>query len=64
MLHVANHRGCCSQIYYYDSFCEILDCLEDCIVADLVAVIARVRGRAAIPEQPVTAYEQKVRGRR
>ncbi len=33
----------CPQIYYYDSFCDILDCLEDYIIADLVAVMARVR---------------------
>ena len=43
------------QIYYYDSFCDILDGLEDYVIADLVAVMARVRACIPNPEQPVLA---------
>ena len=40
-------RAVLPQIYYYDSFCDIFDGLEDYIIADLVAVMARVRAWVA-----------------
>ena len=46
------------QIYYYDSFCDILDGLEDYIIADLVAVMARVRACVVIRGHPVLAWKQ------
>ena len=71
LLGVLAEQACCmwlttgavlAQIYHYDPFCDILDGLEDYIIADLVAVMARVRALVANPEAPVPFFEKTEMG--